>query len=337
LERLGAETRIADSPGVASAMEIRRQAARRDAVERCHVLVEELAEERQAGAWKMVGEILARITSLQTEHGFHVTAPEAAVCADMKLYFEDQRAAAEATARFRETLGNLNRLADEIDTRLLTHSTLKLGETESMYLEFNRRWKELEHFGRPVPDDVIQRVVAAAAGLRGELERLQKQRQTTLITIAAAALAIFGVAAWFAIGAYRAQDYARQLAALRESGQVEAAEKMIRHLRTDQPGLAGRPLLGARLDDVDKWTRDERARQTEAESLLESLEKLAGADFRDADPMPTGTQLTTAGELVATLPAGLQATSSNRLTVIRNSFDAHLASILEKLLTQGDE
>ena len=337
LERLGAQARTADSPGVASAMEIRRQALRRDAMARCHVLVEALAEEREAGAWKMVGDVLSRITSLQTEHGFQISAPEAAVCAEMKHYFEQQRAAAEETARFQETLGNLSRLTDEIDTRLLTRSTLTLGETESMYLEFSRRWKELEHFGRAVPSDVTQRVGAAASGLRAELERLQKQRRTALIAIAAAALAIFVAGAWFAIRAYRMQDYARQLTALRESGQVEAAEKMIHHLRADQPGIAGRPLLRARLDDIDKWTRDERARQSETEGLLSDLEKPAALDFPDADPMTTGNQLATATELVASLPAGLRATAMDRLTVVQNKFETHLASIREKLVAQADD
>lgn len=337
LERLGAQARFADSPGVASAMEIRRQAARRNAVERCHTLVDSLAEERRAGSWRMVGDLLAHVTSLQAEHGFQLSETDAEVCAEMKRYFDEQRAAAAETARFQEALGNLGRLTDEIDTRLLTRSTLNLEETEGLYLNFNRRWKEVEHFGRPVPIDLTQRVGTVAAGLRAELERLQKRRRAILVAAGVAALAIFGVAAWFAIRTYRVQDYARQLAALRQSGQVEAAEKMIQHLRIDQPGIASRPLLRARLDDVDKWTRDERARQMETESLLSGLEKSAALDFRDAEPVAAGNQLATAAELVASLPAGLQATSSDRLTVVRNSFDAHLASIREKLATQGEE
>jgi hypothetical protein len=70
---------------------------------------------------------------------------------------------------------------------------------------------------------------------------------------------------------------------------------------------------------------------------LTELEKPAALDFRDADPMTTGNQLATAGELVAGLPAGLKATDSDRLTVIRNKFEAHLASIREKLAAQADE
>jgi hypothetical protein len=255
----------------------------------------------------------------------------------MQRYFDEQRAVAAETARYHETLGNLGRLADEIDTRLLTRSTLTLGETETLYLNFNRRWKEVGQFDRAVPNDLAQRVSTVAAGLRAELERLLKQRRATFFAAGLAALAIFSTAAWFAIRTYRVQDYARQLAALRGSGQVEAAEKMIQHLRNEEPGLAGRPLLRARLDDVDKWTRDERARQAETESLLGQLENAASRDFHDVDPMTAGDQLVTAAELVASLPAGLQAASSDRLAVIRNKFEAHLASIREKLAAQADE
>jgi hypothetical protein len=337
LERLGGQAKFGDSPGIASAMEIRRQAARREAKVRCHTLVESLAEERQAGAWRMVGDLLARITGLQAEHGFQLAEPEAGVCAEMQRYFEEQRAAAADTARFHEALANLGALTDQIDNRLLTRSTLTLSETENLYLGFNRRWKETERFGRAVPDEVTQRVSLAAAGLRTELERLQKRRRAALIMAAAVALAVLGGAGWFALRAYRVQDYARQLAVLRQSGQVEAVEKMIRHLRSDQPALADRPLLRASLDDLDKWTRDERARQMKAEALLSDLEKAAATDFQDSDPMATGNQLATAGELAAKLPTGLRATDSDRFAVVRNKFETHLASIREKLVTGADE
>ena len=336
LERLATPARLAELPEYASANGVRREVARRDASTVAQRLVESLDEEQQAGAWRMIGDILARLRALQSEHGFALPEKQAAKCVEMQRYFDAQRAAADEAARFQQALATLGSLAESLDSRLLTRSTLTFGEAQQLHVEFNRRWKEIEKFQRTVPEDFVQRVRTSAGALRTEMDRLQRQRRLKLVVASAAAVIVVVVAAWFAIGALRANDYATQLAGLRSAGQVEAAEKMIAEVRKEHATLAAKPKLTARLDEVDRWTRDERAKLADIEVRLGELEATAKAGMGETDPMALATRLGSTNQLIEAAAGGLRAAPAGRMLVLRNQFEAHVATLREKLITQAD-
>lgn len=336
LDRLATPQRLAEFSEYARANEVRREVARREAIAVADRLVESLEEERQMGAWRMAGDILARLRALQSEHGFALPERQAAKCAEIQQYFETERSTADEAARFDQALGTLGGLAESFDARLLTRSTMTFGEAQNLHGEFNRRWKEVEKFQRPVPDDFIQRVRTSASALRAELDRLQRQRRLKIVVTGAAALIVVGVAAWFTIGAMRAQDYAVQLARLRDAGQVEAAEKMIAQVRKEDAALAMKPKLGARLDEVELWASGERAKLVDIERRLGELEATAKAGMADADPMASATKLESTAQLMDALANDLRAAPAGRLLVVRNQFDAHVAILREKLVAQAD-
>jgi hypothetical protein len=85
---------------------------------------------------------------------------------------------------------------------------------------------------RVIPGELSERVRAAASALRGELEDRRRRRQRQLAMAGVAMLLAAGVAVWFAVRAYRVQDFAARLAVLRDSGEVEAAEKLSEELRS---------------------------------------------------------------------------------------------------------
>lgn len=226
LERVATPARLAELPEYGRANEVRSGVARREAIALAERLTGSLEEERQAGAWRMVGDILARIRALQSEHGFQLAETQAAKCVEMQNYFDAKRAAADEAARFDHALATVGGLAESFDSRLLTRSTLTFGEAQNLHGEFNRRWREVEKFQRPVPEDFIQRVRTSAGALRAELDRLQRQRRLKIVVASTVAIIVIVGAAWFTIGQVRAQDYSTQLAGLRSAGHVEAAEKI---------------------------------------------------------------------------------------------------------------
>ena len=336
LERLANPARLSELQEYARAVEVRREAARREAMATADRLTESLDEEHRAGSWRMVGDILARLRTLQAEHGFTLPERSANKCVEMQRYFDTQRAAADEKARFEQALMTVAGLAESFDTRLLTRASLTLAEAQNLHGEFNRRWKELEKFRRSVPEDYIQRVRTSAGALRAELDRLQRQRRLKIVVASVGIAAVIAGAAWFTIRALHANDYATQLAGLREAGQVEAAEKMIARVRTEDASLATKPNLTARLDEVDRWTRDERAKLAEIENKLTELEATAKAGMTEADPMALVTKLESTNQLIETLAGGLHAAPAGRILVFRNQFDAHIGVLREKLIAQAD-
>jgi len=330
LERLATPAKLAELPEYARAGELRRDVARREAIATADRLVESLDEERHAQAWRMVGDILARLRTLQAEHGFVLQEKQAAKCAGMQQYFDAQRSAAEETARFDRALATIGGLAENFDHRLLSRSTLTCEEAQNLHSEFSLRWKEVEKFQRPVPEVYLQRVRATAGALRGELTRLQRARRLKIIAASAAVVILIAAGVAFAIVTVRVQEYAGQLGALHDRGQVVAAEKMVADLRAQHDFLAARPRLAARLDEVDHWTRQERASQAGVDDRLADLEATAKGGLDDTDSFALATKTESTGQLIDALAADLKPAPAARLLVVRNQFDAHVTALREK-------
>jgi hypothetical protein len=336
LERLAEPAKLAELPEFVEAAELRRTVERQEAEELAARLVDLLPAERQVNAWRNVGELLSRIRTLQDEHGFRLLPAAAARCTEMQAYFDQERAEATATARFQGLVHAADAAATQVTTQLQARATLTLPQAEARYLEFVRRWKEVEGCGRPAPEDVVERVRAAASGLKNEIDRLQRARRRLVVSaFAAGALALL-VSGWWAVRAFRAEEYGRQLADLQAAGQVEAAEKMLAHLQANDAGLLAIPALRAHVDQMQKWTRDERAQENAVDGQLAALEKTAAADFAGADPTSLENQVTSAAQAIEALPSGLKAAPAARLAALRSEFDASLAKSRTKLLADAD-
>ena len=337
LERLATPSKLAECSEFNQAAEIRRIAGRTEAIALAEQLAESLREERAAGAWQMVGELLARMRTLSEEHGFSLSPHATAIVEEVQTYFEKVRAAEEAKSRFQNATQSAAKLADEVETRLLARPALTLPEADKLCGEFARRWHDVEAHGRAVPEDLSTRVRSVAARLNQEISRLQRARRTRLGAGVAAALLAMAVVAWFAVRAYAARDFARQLAAFQTAGQVEPAEKMIDVLHTKRASLAEQPALRPQLDLAEKWVRDERERFTAIESALTTLEHASSANFSDTEPTAIHAQIEALGRNIEEVATGLRPAPARRLSALRDQFAAWLTSARETLTIDAEQ
>jgi hypothetical protein len=336
VERLGSPDKLAELPDYARALDVRRVVQRREAIALSERLVDSLDGDRAAGAWRVAGDTLTRLRGLQTEHGFSLPTAAGTKCAEVQTWVDAQQREADAVQHFQTTMKNAAALAEEAETRLLTRTTLTLDETEKLYAEFSRRWRAVEQCQRTVPEDFVARVRRGADTLRGELDRLRRQRRIRFTLAAAAALIVCSVGAFFAIRAYRVHDFAGQLATLRSKGEVEAAEKLVQRLRAESPTLVERPALRSRIDEVTAWAASERATLSQEDAQLADLEAATKAGFASSDPAKLATQLQSASELLERLSPGLRDTPAARLAVVRNEVDAHFTKERDTLTRDAE-
>ena len=335
LERLATPAKLAELPEYARAGELRREVARREAIATADRLVDTLDEERQAQAWRMVGDILARLRSLQAEHGFGLQEKQAAKCAEMQQYFDAQRAAADEAARFERALATVSGLAENFDRRLLSRDTLTCEEAQHLQGEFSLRWKEVEKFQRPVPEVYLERVRSTAGAMRGECGRLQRARRLKIVGVSALAVLALALGTTLAIVALRVQDYANSDRCAR-CGQVTAAEKMAADLRAQHAFQPGRPKLAARAGEVDHWTQEQRARLADIENRLADLEAAAKDGLDKSDPFDLATKIESTSQLIDALANDLKTAPVARLLVVRNQFDAYVAVLREKYSAEAE-
>ncbi len=336
LERLATPSKLAESAEFLQAAEVRRIADRADAMALAERLAASLPGEREAGAWRIVGELLARVDGLQAEHGFALPRESAALVDGMRPYFEMERAAAAETARFQDALNTVSALAGRIETRLLTPASLTLAEADRLRLDFDRHWREIGELERAVPEELQERVCAVQAALSAETARLQRRRKTRLGLGLAVSLAAVGVAGWLAVRDLQMYDYVDQLVVLQGSGQVGAAEKMIEHLRDERASLAARPALRTSLNAAEAWTREERSQLAAVDLRLAELEKIAGANFDGAEPVELQAQLDTASQLAGKLAADVLTSPSNPHVARRSRVDAFQKSPREKIAVEAE-
>lgn len=337
LERLATPAKLAECPEFTQAAEVRRVAARTEAIALAERLADSLAEERAAGAWRMVGELLARVRTLQEEYSFSLSPRAVEIVEDMRPYFEKERADAAEESRFQDASHTAAKLADEIETRLRTPPALTLSEAARLCGEFARRWRDVEGLARAVPEDLSARVRTAAVALNEEIARLQRGRRLRLGAAVAAALLLMAVAAWFALRAFSAREYARQLADLQAAGQVEATEKLIAHLHARRASLAEQSALRSRLDTAEQWARDEREQLAGVEATLTALERSATGNFGDAEPIAIHAQLETLGRNVEQLATDVRATPARQLAALRDQFATFLGSARETLTQDAEK
>jgi hypothetical protein len=337
LERLSTPAQLEEISEYKRACEIRRMEAYREALSTAQRLADSLDEEYQSGAWRMVGEIVARIRFLQQEHGFALSISDEKKCADMQGYYATHRAEFDQAVRFNQALSALAVQIDQIDTRLLARSTLGIEEAENLQVGLNQLWMAVEDFKRTVPDALTMRVSSSGSALRSEVNRLQQSRRTKIISISAVAILLVGVAVFFTTEAMRAADFATQLARLQETGQVAATEKIIFDLRSQSPRISANPRLKSRLEEAEQWARTEREKCGAFEKRLTELEAALNVEAARIDPEAVTMQIDSANQLIDSVAADQRPNFASRLVVARNKFESNMAAIREAFLSSTDK
>jgi hypothetical protein len=336
LERIPAAR---DLPGTADferAVALRRTAHARVAAAEAAQAAGELAGLRESGDWRGAAAVTGRIASLAEEHGFVLTGESDHVVQSTRAWVDRERAAAEETARFEAAVSRLNALSAEAGARLRARQPLSAGTAAEMLLTLERAWKEVEGFGRPVSDEILNAARTSAAAVRAERQRLQRARMVKTAVLTAAALVVVSAAGWWWWRAQSASDFQQQLAQLEAGGEVEPAERLAASLLSERPGLAARPQLHAQLEKTTAWARDSRRSLADADGLLAAIEKHSAARFASVEPSALASQLDIAGGRVMSLPKSLRPAMQSRLDAVRTTFEGWVATQRETLARSAE-
>ncbi len=336
IERLATPDRLADLPEYVQACALRRDALRREAITTAERLCNALEEEHQAGAWRMVGDLVARIRALQSEHAFQLSESLEKRCAEMQHYFGTRRAEFQQASQYQGAIAALRGFVDRVDSRLLARSTLSGNEAEELQVEFHKLWTVLESFKRPLPEDFEMRVRSCANSLRAELNRIRFQRTLKIAAISAVAVLLVGLVSRFTVTEIRAGEFVAQLARLQAEGQVTASQKMLSELPVEHPDLVTKPKLRGRIQETEHWIEVEREKLRGVETGLGDLERSLRGSLSANGLSSAKTQLESATQLLENLASDQQAGPSARLLVVRNLFEEKLAAVREEVVARSD-
>jgi hypothetical protein len=299
-------------------------------------LVEEMKKQRDCGDWRGVGAGLDRWNQFcQEAGGIAGDASLVEVMRELAAYHQKQHSAHLAELSFENAFKSFMLFVEEIETRLLTSSGFTKEEIQDKEEVFARRWKELESFGRPVPSDLLQRIKAAGAGLKSQVESMQKTRRMKLggITVAAiAAMLSIAAVSWHAWKAYKLST---DLDGFQQQAQCSPAEQLISSLKTEESLLLRWPYLQSRVEQVDAWTKQARSTESQANAALDSMSRVLVEKSAAAQADQVMAQMRQTEAIVKEVCRDLANPLAHRLEDLRVKLGLLMNELLQKRVTES--
>ena len=314
---------------------VRTVLRRRQAEAKLPDLLQQMGELQAEGKWQEVGRLLDDLNAMIQEHRLEPLPDEQASQRQaLSAYHQKESAADEKRRAFDRCLKGYVRYVEEIETRLLTGSGVTFDEVAERDETFVKRWKELESFQLPVPNETLQKLRAAGQELRARLDRMQRARRLKNMALAASVLLLLGCLSALGLHAWKAYTLTLELASYQNKGNCGAAESLIEKLRREEQLLLRWPYLQAKIGELDGWTEQARATEKQALAALDGLEKSYQGDSTSLPPASLVKQMDDAKELVGQLVEDLAATPQNRLKALETKRDLHLAGVLKKRVVE---
>lgn len=319
------EARRAALPELVLAEGIRRSLRRRQAGEKIPELLVEAEACQQAGEWEEAAQACDRARELAEAHGIELAGSQKAAFETISASCAQKRAAAELRRRFERALNGFAAFTQEAETRLLTGTARSLAESAALDESFVRRWRDLEAFGLPVPEDVLTRLRQAGLKIRSNLEHVQRGRRLRSLVSAAVLAGFLAALAAVAWHGWQARAYALELASCRARQLAEPAAKLAATLRTEHPLLLRWPYLRTKVEEADAWTGQGRVLLAQADAALKALE----SEFDGLRPAEMLRRLEDVRALVAQLPADLATPAGQRIAALKTKGGLKLAGLGE--------
>lgn len=319
----------ATAPELTQADGIRRAWRRRQAEEKIPALLEDATRHRESGDWQATQQACDTVLELTDAHALELTSSQKGQLESAAAYARKESAAAERQRAFTRALNSFGGFAQEAGTRLMTGSPPGLAEAAALDENFIRRWRELESYTLPVPDDVLARLRQTGQDIRTALEAAQRGRRARAMLSTAALTAFLlgiGALAWHG---WQARAYALDLASYRVRQLAEPAASLATSLKQDHASLLRWPYLKSKIEETEAWVAQARDLSTHANQDILALEKAAAEGFTSLQPAEVMKRIEAVSALVGQLPADLAATATQRITTLKTKADLVLASLSE--------
>jgi hypothetical protein len=300
---------------------IRRAAAR----VRMPVALRLAAEELEKGEWRQSAVFHGEYRVLESTFGL----------ADEQTDLEDQaraieveltkyRTAAERTAQARHLVSEMERIAEDVETRAVTPRGLSSDFAAPLVEDLTRKLRQLEGLRGEITNSSRTRIEAARGQLVQSIERSHRSKRLRLVGGLVVASLILLAAAGAGALALRASGQTDLMSSLRGQQSASAVRNLVERIKNDEPLLLRFPRLAAELAQATRWLEAMDANLSLANRELTQLEEARRGGFAEMGSPDLFEKLEETGNLVSQLPADLAADTSSRLTLLRNDGERQL-------------
>lgn len=294
---------------------LRRSKARQRMPETLKLAGEELAngEWRQAAVWQ---EEYKRLAEAYGHDDKTASLDDSSKEIERKL--GEHRAEAERVAQARRLVVEMEGIADEVETRMVTPMGLSAEFAGPLVEELTRKIRKHESLRGEFPNSAKLRVEAARAQLVQAMERSNRSKRLRLVSVVSVAAVVLLTAAGAGVLVFRASGHADLLQDLRSKQATSGARDLVTRIKADEPLLLKFPRLSTEWAQTNQWIEEMDAKRVLVARELETMEGFRREEFAAVSSRDLFSRLNELGSLVSDLPPDLGTQPSTRLTVLRN-------------------
>ncbi|MBE2180755.1 MAG: hypothetical protein IAE97_09815 [Chthoniobacterales bacterium] len=275
---------VADCEALMQGREVRASHLAAEAARDIRSMIAEMPQLRADGFWQQCGERASRIRSMAETHGIALASEDASVVAGAMQYFEEQRSAAIADARFRASLDALAEGVETLQGMRFSAEHCGLQQIEADMLSLRKLYEAAKAFDKPIPESTTQAVAQLASSLDVEAQRLRKMKRLRRVSATIVVIALIASAGTFGYLFYRAGSYASEIRQLRERGASVAVHRLVYDLRARRSLLLQFPKLSSAVIDAEQWLGVVETKKEAARIAVTEAQKVADANFANIAP-----------------------------------------------------
>jgi len=292
---------------------------------------------RDGGDWKAAARISAEIEDMLERHRIPMDAGQTERFEKIQERIAAERRDAKRQARAAELAGELDQIADEVETRSVTPDGIGPEFASDSLERIFKIQRELESLRCGVPEATDARTESARAQLDQILARRRSRRKARMISASAVAILVLLAASVFGWFAVQASDRTKLLAKLRKEGQSSALQKLVGDTRKSDALLLKFPKVSSEMAVAEQWLDEFGGAAAAVKRQLDRLENEVDQGFADTDPTDVWRRMKQAGEMVEKLPPDLCKEAEARLAIIRNEAERYLSACQTKTAGQARE
>jgi hypothetical protein len=280
----------------------------------------------EGGDWREAARIHAEIDAMLERHSIQLDAEAARRFEEGGAAIDGKRREAERLANVARLAEDLDRIAEDVETRSVTPDGLDPDFAAGALNRLQKTLRQMKALRSDLPGASRARVDAVRGQLEQVLERRRSRKKARVVTFSAIAVAVLLVASVFGVFAMRASERAKLLAKLRSEEQSSALAKQVDAIRSSEPILLRFPGVAAEVTKSEQWLKEFQGATDAVARQIDRLEQEVDDGFDGADPVDVFRRMKQAGELVGNLPPDLRKESEARLAIVRNEAERYLAA-----------
>jgi hypothetical protein len=248
-------------------------------VARCQQMLRRAEQLREQEAWQEAEALVEEIHAFATRYNVRLPDADADIWTALEEWTTQQRAAYAAEQDYQRALSALEYEVKSIASQRAISASLSKSMAGAGLDSLTEKRREAEHFGRPLPDELVSQCQECSDWLRQQIQIASRRTRLIAIVAVLVILGAIGAAIPFVLSKVRQRDYAQQLQRLESARKVAEVENLLAEVPAS---WKSNPQMADNLGKAKDFLAHEKEWKQSFDRQLVNLQQIATTGFRSA-------------------------------------------------------